>query len=120
MAEDNPNPDPPAMAAPISATPDEAGNQATVSATTNTGILFMEIYDEQGVNPLAGKSYRIVAVTGGKTYSGTLDKDGRLRHEGVPPDDYVITVDGVTETGAALVLDQRDEAPQIRFLSGGE
>lgn len=117
MGQDEAN-DPPAMAAPISATPDESGEQATVTATTENGILFMELYDEDGVNPLAGKSYRIVGATGGKTFTGTLDDDGRLHHDDVPPDDYVITVDGAGESAAALVLDRRDGNPQVRFLSG--
>ena len=119
MGQDNATPDPPAMAAPISATPDTAGQQATTSASSENGILFLELYDEDGSNLLAGKSYKIVGATGGKTFSGTVGDDGRLHHDDVPPDDYVLTVDGISETTAALVLDTRDGDPQVLFLAGG-
>jgi outer membrane protein OmpA-like peptidoglycan-associated protein len=82
------------------------------------GILFMEIFDKAGVKPLAGKSYQIVpSDPENKTFTGTVGEDGRLRHEGVHPDDYVLSVDGMEETTAALVLDKTSADPQVRFLS---
>ncbi len=80
------------------------------------GTVFMELYDESGVHPLAGRSYSIApSDAGNKTLHGTIDAEGRLRHEEVEPDDYTLSVDGCDETAAALVLN-RGSQPQVRFL----
>ena len=49
-----------------------------------------------------------------------MGSDGRLRHEAVPSDDYVLTVDGAKETAAAIVLAQDEADPQVRFLDMGD
>jgi hypothetical protein len=84
------------------------------------GILFMELSDELGVHRLAGRAYTIVGASGGKTLSGTIDDQSRLRHDDVPPDDYSLSVDGVAEKAAALVLDKSTTDPQVRFLDTGD
>jgi hypothetical protein len=82
------------------------------------GALFMEIYDKPGGQLITGKTYKIIGESpDGNQFSGTLDGKGRLRHTQVPPDDYVLSVEGRTETSVALVLPAADPAPQIRFLS---
>lgn len=93
------------------------GVPRVVLARSSLGTIFMELYEDTGTTVLAGRSYQIVASGGGgPTFSGTVGDDGRLRHEDVPPDDYVLSVDGYEEKQAALVFDKNATDPQIRFL----
>ena len=83
------------------------------------GKLFMEIRDALGVEPLAGRGYRITPLgAAAAMFEGRLDNQGRLSHAGVPSDDYQLVVDGVAGEHAALVLDAAASEPQLRFLEG--
>ena len=77
----------------------------------------MEIRNALGEEPLAGRAYRITPLgAAAAMFEGTLDGEGRLLHEDVPPDDYQLVVDNVVGEHAALVLDASAAEPQIRFL----
>lgn len=82
-------------------------------ATEDVGKIWMELWDKSGETPRAGVAYQI---SGDGAYAGTTDGSGRLLHESVPQGDYRITVDGLDEDSAALVLPTADDEPQIRFL----
>jgi hypothetical protein len=85
------------------------------------GVLFMELYDKLGVKFLAGRSYKIAgSAGGGRTFSGVIGDDGRLRHNDVPPDDYVLSVEKCSVAAAAVVLEKNCVEPQIRFLDAGD
>lgn len=81
------------------------------------GILFMQIFDVQGQVLQAGRKYIVKRrSSGGAAYQGTLDSEAILRHESVPPDTYVVAVEGMEEC-SAIILDPADSQPQVRFLS---
>ena len=81
------------------------------------GKIHMEIYDAEGQNPLAGRHYSIRrAGQDNILYEGSLDDDGRLRHDGVPPGDYTLSVQDCRAIPAALVLAMNDDEPQVRML----
>jgi outer membrane protein OmpA-like peptidoglycan-associated protein len=82
-------------------------------STDDVGKIWMELWDKTGQTPRAGVAYQI---SGDGAYAGATDGLGRLLHENVPQGDYRITVDGLTEDSAALVLPTADDEPQIRFL----
>lgn len=85
--------------------------------TPGLGVLFMQIFDGEGETLQAGKKYVIKRRTSGDTaFQGTLDSEAILRHESVPPDTYVLAVDGMEEC-PAIMLDFADSQPQVRFLS---
>lgn len=116
---------PPASTPPASTPPDSSAQDIpmyphAVLAAADVGLLFMEVYDELGVTLLVGRTYNIAGSGIGGPFSGTVDSDGRLRHEAVPSDDYTLTVDGAKETAAAIVLAQDETDPQVRFLDMGD
>lgn len=82
----------------------------------NSGTIFMEIFSSDGVSPLTGKTYVIRSDDGSTVLKGTIEASGRLRHRNIPNDDYTLTIQGIEETCAALVLLHSAEEPQIRFL----
>lgn len=85
--------------------------------TPGLGVLYMQIYDEEGETLQTGKKYVIKRQAGGDTaYQGTLDSEAILRHESVTPDTYLLTVEGMEEC-PAIMLDFADSQPQVRFLS---
>jgi hypothetical protein len=80
----------------------------------------MQIYDVQGQVLQAGRKYVIKRQSGGgAVYQGTLDSQAILRHESVPPDTYVVAVDGMEECNA-IILDSADTEPQVRYLYEGQ
>ena len=81
------------------------------------GLIFMELFEHKGVEKLGGRSYTITSADSEEVrFEGELDGDARLRHEDVAPGDYVLQVEGFSETCAALVLESEEDTPQIRFL----
>lgn len=103
----------PAWLKQVTETVDFTGQDRAADA----GVIFMQLFTENGVTPLAGKSYVIKSDDGVTTLKGTLDSDGRLKHKGIPNDDYTLTITGVAETCSALVLLNTQDDPQIRFLA---
>jgi hypothetical protein len=86
-------------------------------AAVSVGIFFMQCFDGDGVNPLAGKNYTITSETdSSKQWTGSLDDQGTVRIESVPHGDYDMSVDGVSDPTPILVLDPSETDPQIRFL----
>jgi hypothetical protein len=85
--------------------------------TATNGLIFMQIFERSGVEKMGGRSYTIVSDNDESVrFEGSLDGEGKCRHEDVSPDDYTLTVDGFSQDCPALVLDPSETTPQIRFL----
>jgi hypothetical protein len=92
-------------------------DEKPVVPIVDVGLILMRVFDVSGVNPLAGRSYHIQPLSpGGIPFDGTIGDDGLVRHEGVPPGDYQILIQGVVEDVAALVFSLAETEPQIRYL----
>ncbi len=80
------------------------------------GIFLMQVFDAEGREPLADRSYTISSPS--LTIEGVLDAEGKLRHEDIPAGDYTISIEGVETEVAALVFDASENEHQVRFLEG--
>jgi hypothetical protein len=82
------------------------------------GLVWVEVLDQDGETPLAGRAYELRLLGEERASArGTLDDEGRLRHE-LLAEDYVLAVEGCPEV-AALVLDQEAPEPHVRCLGRG-
>jgi hypothetical protein len=85
-----------------------------------TAQLFMQCFSGDGRVMLAGHKYTITKK--GDTavrFRGTMTDSGTLRHQGVPPDEYELHVEGCAETSPMAMLPPGAEEPQIRMLENG-
>lgn len=90
---------------------------APINTNPDFGTIFMQLFASDGVNALANTAYVIRSDDGVLTLNGTTDAEGRLRHGNVPTNDYTLTIPGIQEKPAALVMLHTTDEPQIRFLA---
>lgn len=88
---------------------------AALVLTVPLGKVHLELRHEVTHEPVAGRSYQLVAASG-RTLAGSTDGDGRLLHEDVPAGEYRLVLAGMDEQLRALVLDPRDEEPLVRYV----
>jgi hypothetical protein len=85
--------------------------------TRDFGLLHMQIYDGEGRVLLAKRKYEI-RIVGQVTprFKGVLNDQGILRHEFVPHDNYLLSVEGCSEQSPMIVLAMTNPVPTVRYL----
>jgi hypothetical protein len=99
---------------------DRLSNTSPCESGPGDGLLYMQCFDGDGINTLAGRKYVIRGdASPAILFKGTLDDNGTLRHEQVSNGDYVLTVQGCSEDSPMAVLEMSETIPQIRMLENG-
>ena len=84
------------------------------------GLFFMQCLAGDGQTLLAKRKYTIRSKGSPSIqFKGVLDDTGTLRHERVPPGDYLLNVQDCAEETAIAVLRNDEQVPQVQLLENG-